>query len=141
MMKPFSYGTLVAAALLTATLCPYPRAVRADALASPKDVAATVTIHDLEVQRDGSVSGLLENSSHRLLRDVRLLVRHTWLWKSERASHRNSPGRANYYTVPDEIPAGGQVRFAYKPKPPLPARSDGHFETSVDVMSYTEVGE
>ena len=140
-MRRFSHAAMAAAVMLSAMRCPCPSTAHADALASTQDVAATMALRDVQVQRDGRVSGVLENTSHRLLRDVRLLVRHTWIWKSERTSHRDNPGRAEYYTVPDEIPAGGQVRFAYKPKSRLPARTDGHFETSVDVMSYTEVGE
>ena len=140
-MRLFSCGGVAAAAAFTAMLCANSNVGYADALASGQDVAATVAVRDLQVQRDGTVSGALENTSHRLLRDVRLLVQHTWHWKSERAPRRDNPGRADYYTVPDEIPAGGTVRFTYKPKSPLPARSDGHFETSVEVMSFTEIGE
>jgi hypothetical protein len=128
-------------AVASLALSAYPaRAVPPDTLASTEEAAATVVARNLDV-RGGVVSGVLVNNSRRLLRDVRLLVRHTWLWKDERAPRRDNPGRSEYYTVAGDLPAGGTLPFRYQPAPPLPARADGHFETSVEVVGFTEVGE
>src|SRR4051794_164674 len=42
----------------------------------------SITIRNLSV-KDGEVSGEIVNSSSRLIRDVQLLIRYTWLWKNE----------------------------------------------------------
>jgi hypothetical protein len=89
---------------------------------------------------DGTVTGDLVNTSNRLVRDVRLLVRHTWLWGAEFTPGDDSPGRATYETIRNDIPPGGRLSFVVQPTPPLPLRPDGRFETSVDVVGFTEVG-
>ena len=134
-MRKLTSSLLVACILF----CAYP-ARATDGLASGTQTAATVSVQNVGM-RSGVVSGLLLNNSPRLLRDVRLLVRFAWLWKNERAPRRDNPGRSDYYTVPGDIPAGGRLTFTYRPAPPLPGRSDGHFETAVEVAGFTEVGE
>ncbi len=136
-----AYRHTVTAAALSVVLCTGVPRVIAETLESGEQAAATVAVREVQVGPGGRVSGVLENTSPRVLRDVRLLVRHTWLWNRERAPQRDNPGRAVYYVVPDEIAADGSVTFTYKPDPPLPTRSDGHFETSVDVVGFTEVGD
>ncbi len=137
------YGHVVTVSALTLTLCAGAVRVGAETetLESGEQADATVTVRDLQVGPGGRVSGVLHNPSPRVLRDVRLLMRHTWLWHKERAPQWDSPGRAAYYVVPGDIPPGGDASFTYKPDPPLPTRPDGHFETSVEVVGFTEVGE
>lgn len=103
-------------------------------------VAEAVVVRNLTVT-DGAVSGDLVNTSHRLVRDVRLLVRHTWLWTSEQSPGEESPGRAVYPTVHEDIPPGGSRSFTVRVDPPLPVRSDGRFETAVEVVGVTEIGD
>ncbi|MBI4516530.1 MAG: hypothetical protein HY699_12030 [Deltaproteobacteria bacterium] len=103
-------------------------------------VAQQVVVRDLRV-RAGAVSGLVVNNARKPLRDVRLLIRHQWIWKNERNPGPDNPGRVAYYTVHEEIPPDVSVAFKYRPNPPLPDRSDGHFETTVEVVGYSEVGE
>ena len=100
----------------------------------------TVIVRDL-IAEDDAVSGFVVNNSTRLVRDVRLLIRHNWLWNNERFPGEDSPGRSAYYVVPNDIPPGGRAPLTYHPNPPLPARSDGRFTTSAEVVGFTEVGE
>ncbi len=111
----------------------------AGSILSTGDVATVVTVSDV-TSRSGTVAGLLTNNSQRLVRDVQLVIRHSWRWKDERHPGEDAPGRSDFYTVPSEIPASGSVRFSYQGAP-LPRRTDGHFETAVDVVGFTEVGE
>jgi hypothetical protein len=136
-----AYCHVVVWAAVSTLLCGAPLPAAGETLISAEEAARTVVIRDLQVQRNGEVSGVLENGSQRLLRNVRLLIRHTWLWKVERAPQRANPGRAVYFLVPGEIPPGGEVAFTYKPDRTLPARSDGHFHTFVQVAGFTQVGE
>jgi hypothetical protein len=111
------------------------------AAATPSIAAAeAVVVRNLTVT-DGTVSGDLVNTSNRLVRDVRLLVRHTWLWTSERSPGEESPGRAAYPTVHTDIPPGASRSFTVGVTPPLPERSDGRFETAVEVVGFTETGD
>jgi hypothetical protein len=111
----------------------------ADTLIADEQPSHDVTVRDVTT-RHGAVSGVLVNHSRKVLRDVRLLVHHTWLWKNEQKPGDDSPGRVDYYTVRSGLPPGESVEFTYHPEPPLPDRQDGHFETTVDVVGWTEIG-
>ena len=115
-------------------------ATAAVAQAPVTPAAQVVVVTDLSVD-DGAVSGVLVNKSRRLVRDVRLLIRNAWVWKNERYPGNNNPGRAEYYAVPDAILPGESLRFTHAPSSPLPERHDGHFDTSVEVVGFAEVGE
>jgi hypothetical protein len=106
-------------------------------LVSPDDVSRALVVRNLQVSAE-SVSGVLINKTLLPLAEVRLLVRHTFLWKKERApqTREENPGRAVYFDVPGTIPAAGVVAFTYKPDPPLPDRPDGRFETTVEVVGF-----
>ncbi|HEY2388375.1 MAG TPA: hypothetical protein VGK30_15580 [Candidatus Binatia bacterium] len=100
----------------------------------------TVVVHDMSSTPQGNISGVLVNNSHKELRDVRLLIHHTWLWRNEMKPGDDSPGRVDYYTVRSQLPPNGEIDFKYRPEPPLPDRDDGRFETSVEVVGWTEIG-
>jgi hypothetical protein len=89
----------------------------------------------------GIVTGTLVNKSPRVIQDVKLLVRHGWVWKNERHPGDDSPGRADYDVVAGPIAPGASLPFKHVISPPLPQRSDGHFNTSVEVVSFAEVGQ
>jgi len=112
----------------------------AEAPVSPQEAAQVVAVTDLSVQ-DGTVSASLVNQSPRLVRDVHLLIRHAWVWNDERHPGADSPGTAEYYIVRNTILPGQSLRITQTPSPPLPQRSDGHFETSVEVVRFEEVGD
>ncbi len=97
-----------------------------------------VNIRNLTVKEE-TVSGELVNTSPRTLRDVQVLIRHTWLWKNEMRPGEDSASDAVYYTVEGDIPAGGTKPFTYRPSSPLPSRPDGSYETSVSVAGYSEI--
>jgi hypothetical protein len=107
-------------------------------LLSAEQAADVVAIRDLVI-RDGEVSGDVVNKFQRLVREVQLQIRYTWLWNDDLHPGKDDPGRTVYYTVEKEIPAGQSVRFTYKPAPPLPSRTDGVFETKVSVAGFTQI--
>lgn len=111
----------------------------AESILSTTEAAAVVTVSEV-TSHDGTVSGLLTNHSQRLVRDVQLVIRRSLLWNDERHPGENPPGRSDFYTAPTEIPPGGGVRFSYAGAP-LPDRTDGHFDTAVDVVGFSEVGD
>jgi hypothetical protein len=111
----------------------------ADTLIADEQPSRVVVVRDVTT-RHGVVSGTLVNLSRKALRDVRLLVRHTWFWKNEQKPGDDSPGRVDYYTARGELRPDGSVEFTYRPEPPLPERDDGHFETTVEVVGWTEIG-
>jgi len=100
-----------------------------------------VDVRDVRAQRD-EVSGVLENLSTKLVRNVQVRIDRSWLWNNERhpGEDQDNPGRSVVYTVPGEIPPGGRLLFTYRPDTPLPHRSDGRFETSVSVVSLEQIG-
>jgi hypothetical protein len=126
-------------AVLSVTVCSVWRlAQAADAVMTREDLSKKVLIRDATIGDDGAVSGTLVNTSGHRLQEVRLLVRHDWLWRDEFHPGADSPGTAGYYVVPQEIPPGGSVSFSYRPDPPLPRRSDGTFQTTVEVAGLLE---
>jgi len=134
-------GLLIVAAL-SVTVCGVWRlAQAADAVMTREDLTKKVLIRDATIGDDGAVSGTLVNTSGHRLQEVRLLVRHDWLWRDEFHPGADSPGTAGYYVVPQEIPPGGSVSFSYRPDPPLPRRSDGTFQTTVEVAGLLEYPE
>ena len=87
---------------------------------------------------DDSVSGVVVNQSDETVRDVRLLIRHSFVWGNEFHPGPDSPGESHFTTVRESIPPGSSARFDFQ----LPASTTdvpGHFDTSIDVVGYTEV--
>jgi len=104
-------------------------------------VVASQSVEVKDVRFDGdTVHGELVNKSSRALRDVHLVIRNAWLWKDERKPGANNPSRSEFYSLPGEIAAGARVPFSYRMKGVGPARNDGKFVTSVEVVSYSLVG-
>ena len=106
----------------------------------PPEASKMVAVRNTTVQ-DNVVSGELLNLSSHRVRDVELLVRNIWHWNNEFRPGANAPGAADYYTVRAEISSGATERFTYSGLTPLPARSDGYFETVVTVAGFTEIKE
>lgn len=94
----------------------------------------------VDSQPGGAMTGIIRNSGPRVVGEVRLLVRHTWLWNNERhpGAVADNPGRSAYFVVDGEVPAYGDIRFRYTPSPPLPSRTDGSFSTTADIVSFVE---
>jgi hypothetical protein len=107
---------------------------------SVSEAAYAPTLLNVQV-RDNVMAGEIVNHSPHRVRDVELLIRHTWHWNNEFRPGVNAPGAADYYTVSTEIPSGATERFTYRVPSPLPARSDGYFETVVTVAGFTEIKE
>jgi hypothetical protein len=137
---------IIAGALLGASLLLREGLARPEPGALPTRVVSTdrlsqsVTIRDVRVV-GGDVSGVLVNSSGKVVRDVELLIRHDWLWNDEFRPGADGPSRAVYFTVPGEFAPGGHTPFAYHADPPLPVHSGGQFHTSVEVAGLVEIGE
>jgi hypothetical protein len=108
-------------------------------LASGQQAERTVAVHDVQL-RNGAVSGVIVNSSPRVLRDIKIMIRHSWQWKNERHPGTNNPGRAEQVTVPGDVPPSGSLPFTFQLTPPLPQRTDGHFTTTAEITGFTEVG-
>jgi hypothetical protein len=107
---------------------------------APGSVEDTVSITNLK-STDALIEGTLVNSSSSAVNDVYLLINHSFLWKNERNPGRDNPSRTEYYKVAKPIPPSGAMRFEYRPSPPLPKRGDGKFVTTVEVVSFAEIGE
>ena len=96
-------------------------------------------LQNLDIAADGVVRGMLASQSSSVIREVTLLVHHTWNWQNEMRPGDDSPGRSTYVHISGDVPALGTLHFEYVPSPPLPERNDGTFTTSVDISAYTEV--
>ena len=116
-------------------------AVAQETTAVRQHLEQIVDVRDVRAE-PGQVSGTLVNLSSKPVRAVRIRIDRSWLWANERhaGGTEESPGRTAVYTVPGEIPPGGQLPFTYRPETPLPQRSDGRFETSVSVVGLEQVG-
>ena len=130
---------VVTGLILSGVVLALPTAAPGRKAASSTQASGTATVRDVKVRGD-VVSGVLVNNSHRVLHEVRLLIRHTWLWHNERHPGNDNPGRADYYTLSTDVAAGAEQSFTYTINPPLPQRSDGRFVTTVEVVGFIEVG-
>lgn len=134
-----SKGAVLALAAILALAAALGSALAAQAvLEESRETQVVVSIADLKVE-DGVVSGQLVNQSKWPLREVQLLIRYVWQWKSEFRPGEDVQGRAVYHTVEKEILPGGRMDFTYRPSPPLPSSPDGYFETTVSVAGFAEV--
>lgn len=98
---------------------------------------------DVKSDQTGIVSATLVNRLDHPVRDVRLLIRHEWLWTDEMSPGPDvlNPGRAVFHTVEGTIPAQGRKEFVYRPDPPLQGSPSGSFRTKVEVVGFSEVGD
>ena len=114
--------------------------LEAERIVPAEELANAVAVTNVRGE-DGVVSGTVVNRSGKTLRDLRLVARYNWLWNREMrpGPGTDDPSRAEYFTVPGDIPPGGRADFTYRPQMPLPQRSDGHFDTQVRVASVVEV--
>ena len=110
----------------------------AQTVRTQEQIARVLAVEKFTVA-DGAVSGELHNRSSNIVRDIQLFIRYTWLWDNEMKPGKEDPGTSTYYTLPKDIHAGGRLPFTFKPSPPLPDMSGGHFETSVSIAGYTEI--
>jgi hypothetical protein len=101
-------------------------------------LAADVAVQDVRIAGD-TVSGVVVNRSPHPVRDVRLAVSHIWLWDNETRPGDDQYSRADHYTVPGEIPPGGQVAFTARPSAPLAEGTGGRFMTRVQVTSVVMI--
>lgn len=122
-------GTLCA---LVAATC-LVMSARVASSASPSGLAIR------DVRTDGStVTGWVDNQTGHEVRDVRLMVEQDFRWTNEMKPGDDNPGKSDTVRVPQPIPAGGSIQFRYDMPAPLPQRNDGHFETAVKVLSFSE---
>jgi hypothetical protein len=130
--------TLIGLLALLVILIGIPRSGLPQSVRTKEEISRILTVENVAV-RDGGVSGEVVNRGSNTVRDVQLLIRHTWLWDNETKPGKDDPGTSSYYTLPKEIPPGGRLPFSFKPSPPLANASGGHFETTVSIAGFTEV--
>jgi hypothetical protein len=137
-------GSVVLGGAVLGLVCAAP--VRADSvvvspetqIVPPDQMSRLVEVQDVRASGD-TVSGTVVNASGKPVRDVQLLVKYVWLWNDERHPGNDSPGRADYYTLPGELAPGERRDFTYRPDEPLPHRRDGRFNPTVQVSGAMEV--
>ncbi len=91
-----------------------------------------------EATRDGAISSVVKNLSDKRVDEVIVLVRYDWLWKDDRNPGNDSPAWAEYVTIGDDIEAGASLPFTYRPRTPLPQRSDGHFMPRAELVGVRQ---
>jgi hypothetical protein len=131
-------STAVCALVCSVLLLHAPPAAWPQSVKTQQDAERVLAIEKLTIKND-AVTGEVSNRSARLLRDVELFIRYTWLWDDEMKPGKVDPGSSTYYNLQKEIAPGGRVSFAFSPSPPLTQMSGGHYQTSVTIAGYTEV--
>jgi hypothetical protein len=111
-----------------------------DQVIAPGSANQSVSLSNVKTS-DQLITGTLTNASSRQIDDVHLLVNHSFLWKNERNPGRVNPSRTEYFRVAKPIPPGASMTFEYRPNTPLPKRKDGTFMTTVEVVSFAEIGQ
>jgi hypothetical protein len=149
MTKPIQWRAMttqlpVMTALIAAVVVGFFGPALADTV--PENVEINGSSHDLEsvvldetVGLDGSVTGIITNRSDSTVRDVKVLIRHSWRWKNEYHPGENDPGRAEYVELAKPLLPGETETFRYRPVPPLSERSDGRFDTTVEVVEFDQI--
>jgi len=112
---------------------------RPAAIIGQTDVRSVLEVTNLQAS-DARVTATLVSRSSMRIKDIQLVVRHAFLWKDERNPGKDNPGRTEYYLVLGEVEPNGSIAFEYQPDPPLPQRTDGSFQTSIEIAGFTEFG-
>ncbi len=99
-------------------------------------IARAAAVVDVTSDRH-AVRGRLENRTGEELRDVRLLIVHEFRWADEMNPGEDTPGRSEHLTLGPVAPHAS-LPFAHAIRPPLPARTDGHYVTRVEIMGLTQ---
>jgi hypothetical protein len=95
------------------------------------------------IMDDGKVTGVIQNDSSSIIRNVRVLIRYPWMWHDEfdPGPDSENPGRAFFHTVGGKIAPGDSATFRFAPPSPLPQRDDGYFESELEIFSFTVLKE
>ncbi|HZR85086.1 MAG TPA: hypothetical protein VFD92_28580 [Candidatus Binatia bacterium] len=130
---------LFAALLVAATLCAgLPgRALADDFMVATDSAGSPLAVRDCRMS-SSELRCRVVNQSTSELRDVQLAVRRDYRWTHEFKPGSDNPGWSAIVSLREPIPPGGSVTFTY-PGSFEQSRADGTFQTSVDVMSYTQV--
>ena len=106
-------------------------------LLPPTHITSVVEVRDVSGDA-ASVSGRLVNLTGQTLSNLKLSVSDTFSWTNERHPGSNDPSQAGTYTLALEIPPNGSASFTVQRPAALPARSDGRFQTAVEVTGLTQ---
>jgi hypothetical protein len=129
----------LAAAVLVLPMAVLRAPATAQELVTTSSLDRWVTLSNVNVDRDGNVSGAIVNRSDLTIRQVKLMVSYAWIWSDDFKPGEDSPGRTVYITAPADIPPHGQGSFTYQPSPSLPSQAGGHFIPSVQIVGYTRI--
>jgi hypothetical protein len=132
-MNKFPTFTRAAAALVIATAIPS-FAADPELTRIVQDTSSVLDIVDL-AESDGAVRGRLLNRSNSTIKDIRLSVSHSFLWKNDHNPGPDDPSRATIVTLEQSVPPRGSIAFVV-PTGPLPSRADGRFTTETQVLSF-----
>jgi hypothetical protein len=132
--------TAVVSVLVGFILSFWPNPSLSQTVFSQQQADSVLRIENIAAEPDGSVSGVIRNSSKNTVRDVQLFIRYTFLWKNEFHPGKESPSLASYPTISGEIAPGASLPFKFTPNPPLPKRSDGQFlPPTVSIAALTQI--
>lgn len=102
-------------------------------LVSPADMRETVTVENVRV--DGTqVTGTIVNNTSRHLANPQFVVRHNWIWANEYRPGPDSPGWADFATVPQTLEPHQRADFSVQASRAAPERDDGHIVTWANVL-------
>ncbi len=106
------------------------------ALVSDHTVASHAALSGASI-KDGRIAAVINNQGDATIAAVKVLVRYDWLWKDELNPGPNSPGWSEIVTIRETIAPGAAAPFVYIPGAPLPARDDGWFAPSAEIVGVT----
>ena len=99
-----------------------------------EDASRLLEVVDV-TESEGAVRGVLVNRSDDTIKDVRLSISHDFLWTNDHNPGPDDPGRATVVTLEQVVPPRGSAPFTVTFEP-LPARRDGHFTTTTQVLGF-----
>lgn len=108
-------------------------------LVAPEVVDGAVLVRSVRVEGD-TATVRLENKTRKEVRDIRLLVEHTFQWRDEFRPGAESPGYSETFQIPEAIPPGQTATVVLRSGESRPSREDGSFQTNVRVLGFTQVG-
>lgn len=125
---------LVAVGTLLWLSCPV---LAAPNIATVEEVnRTTAEVQDVAVSGN-TIYGKVVNKSSLPLKDIRLLVRHIWLWNNEYDPGQDNYSTAEFVTLEGIIMPGESKDFSLISS--LPALPGGRFETKIIIGEFTQL--
>ena len=102
------------------------------------DFSAIIEV-ETEAVGPGKLVGKLRNTGPRTVRDIVVLIKHSWVWTKVRGDGPDSYSHSEYVPIDRALVPGDQAAFASVHTPSADVPEDADYFSTVKVSELTEI--